>query len=166
MAGSLTDDVIETIRDAAKRLSGWRRREFQAEMAVKYCDRSARKAESVFGWRRDNVRTGLKERETGIRCVDNAAARGRKKTEDKTPRIAQVITQIVEPHAQADPKFQSAEAYTRITASRVRKELLEHPDLSEEDRQNIPTRQTVGEILNRMGYRLRRVQKARPQKNS
>jgi hypothetical protein len=65
------------------------------------------------------------------------------------------------PHAQADPKFQTPFAYTRITAKAVRDALLAIPELDGK----VPTRQTVGDILNRLGYNLRRVQKARPQKN-
>ena len=67
---------------------------------------------------------------------------------------------MVDPHAQADPKFQTPFAYTRITAKAVRDALLAIPALAGK----VPSRQTVGDILNRLGYRLRRVQKARPQK--
>jgi len=160
MSSRLTDDVVESLRTAARKITGFRRRQFQAEMALKYCDGSSRKAETVFGWRRDAVNTGLNELRTGIRCVDNAGARGRKKTEEAYPQLEQRIRQIVEPHSQADPKFQTTLVYTRITAARVRAEL--HKD--DELKAVVPSRQTVGEILNRLGYCLRRVQKIRPEK--
>ncbi len=131
-------------------------------MALKYCDGSSRKAETLFGWRRDAVNTGLNELRTDIRCVDNAGARGRKKTEEAYPRLEQRIRQIVEPHSQVDPKFQTTLVYTRITAARVREELQKDDEL----KAVIPSRQTVGEILNRLGYCLRRVQKSRPKKKS
>lgn len=160
MPTQITEDVVESLRLAAGKLSGYRRREFQAEMAWKYCDGSPRKAEDVFGWRRTAVELGLHERRTGIRCLDNTAARGRKKTEDQCPELAQRIHELVEPAAQADPKFQTTLAYTRITAERVRQELLQDESLAE----SVPSRQTVGEILGRLGYSLRRVQKTRPEK--
>jgi hypothetical protein len=67
---------------------------------------------------------------------------------------------LVEPQAQADPKFQTAFAFTRITARAVRDSLEAEPEL----KGSVPCRQTVGCLLNRLGYRLRRVQKARPEK--
>ena len=38
MVVSVTPDMRDTIRSAAAKLTGYRRRQFQAEMAVKYCD--------------------------------------------------------------------------------------------------------------------------------
>ncbi|HEX4608961.1 MAG TPA: hypothetical protein VH092_12210 [Urbifossiella sp.] len=70
------------------------------------------------------------------------------------------IRRLVDPHAQADPKFQTPFADTRITARAVRDALLAIPELTGK----VPTRQTVGDILNRLGYQLCRVLKARPQK--
>jgi hypothetical protein len=67
---------------------------------------------------------------------------------------------LVEPRAQADPKFQTPFAFTRITAKAVRDALQAVPELQG----SVPCRQTVGELLNRIGYRLRRVLKARPEK--
>jgi hypothetical protein len=156
----LTKQVIATIKSAAAKLTGFRRREYMAEVVLQYCDGSPRKAERWFGWGRDAIKTGLNEKRTGIRCVDNVKARGRRKTEEKTPQIAQEIQRIVDPHAQADPKFQTPFAYTRVTAEAVRDELLKNDKLKD----IVPGRQTVGEILNRMGYRLRRVVKTVPQK--
>lgn len=160
MPSKVTQDVAETIRLAAKKLTSYRRREFQAEMALKYCDGSARKAEKLFGWRRTAVQTGLGELRTGIRCLDNTSARGRKKSEVKSPLLEQRIHEIVEPSVQADPKFQTTLSYTRITAERVRNELLQDKQLAN----IVPARQTIGSILGRLGYSLKRVQKARPKK--
>lgn len=160
MDNTLTDGVIQTIKSAAAKLTGFKRREFMAEVALQYCDGSARKAEQRFGWGRAAVHTGLNEKRTGIRCLDNFSARGRKKTEAQSPQLVEEIERIVEPHAQADPKFQTPLAFTRITARAVREELLKSDALEDV----VPTRQTIGEILNRLGYRLRRVVKTRPQK--
>lgn len=161
MPTQITEEVVESMRLAARKLTGYRRRAFQAEMAAKYCGGSPRKTEDVFGWRRTAVALGLHERRTGIRCLDHTTTRGRKKTEEQSPELAQRVHEIVEPTAQADPKFQTTLAYTRITAERVRHELLQDPALAE----RVPSRQTVGAILGRWGYSLRRVQKTRPEKN-
>lgn len=160
MDHTLTDDMLGTIKSAARKLTGFKRRQFMAEMALKYCDGSARKAETVFGWGREAVHTGLHENRTGLRCVENFQARGRKRTEEQSPQLAEEIRRVVEPQAQADPKFQTPLAFTRITAQAVRHELLNNEDL----RPVVPSRQTIGEILNRLGYRLRRVLKTRPEK--
>jgi len=162
MSEPLTDDFIASLRSASKKLTGFERRQFQAEMATKYCDGSARRAEAVFGWSHDCVKTGLNEMRTGIRCVGSFSRRGRKKTEDKVPEIQLAIRKIADPHAQADPKFQTTLAFTRITAKSVREQLLKNRQL----RDKVPCRQTIGTLLNRMGYSLKRVQKTCPEKRS
>jgi hypothetical protein len=53
---SLEAEHLEDIRLAASKMTGARRRAFQAEMALKYCSGSARRAEEVFGWSRQAVR--------------------------------------------------------------------------------------------------------------
>ena len=157
---AITDDIVPTLLLAATLLTGHKRRRFQAEMANAYCVGSARLAETTFGWGRDAVRTGLGELRTGIRCVEDFEARGRPTTEERHPELEEHIRRLVDPHAQADPKFQTPCAYTRITAKAVREALRAIPELAGA----VPTRQTVGDILNRLGYKLRRVRKARPQK--
>lgn len=157
---ALTEDTILTIQSAAKLLTGYRRRQFQAEMALKYCHGSARRAETAFGWARAAVETGLHERRTGIRCLDASNCRGRKKTEELCPKLEDHIHRLVDPQAQADPKFQTTLAFTRVTAKAVREALQAEPELEG----SVPCRQTVGRVLNRLGYRLRRVLKARPKK--
>ena len=157
---ALANDVIPMTLLAATLLSGHKRRRFQAEIANTYCGGSARHAETTFGWGRSAVHTGLNELRSGIRCQDAYELRGRKTTEELHPALEEHIRRLVDPHAQADPKFQTPFAYTRITAKAVREALLAIPELAG----HVPSRQTLGDILNRLGYRLRRVQKARPQK--
>ena len=162
MLTELTESVRETIRLAARKLTGFRRRQFQAEMAIKYCQGNPRRAEQVFGWGRDSVNTGLNELRTGIRCVDDFSTRGRHKTEEQQPELAQKIHALVDPQSQADPKFQTPLAYTRITAKAVYEQLA--ANTTEKDR-HVPAERTIYDILNRLGYRLRRVRKTKPQKN-
>lgn len=157
----LTGSMKETILSAARKLAGFRRREFQAELALKYCDGKARQAELVFGWGRAAVNTGLNERRTGIRCLDNYSGRGRFKSEEKRPELVVQIHQIVEPNSQADPKFQTPLAYTRMTAKAVRQHLIAKAN---GDDAQVPAERTVLDIMNRLGYKMRRVRKTVPQK--
>jgi ABC-type uncharacterized transport system ATPase subunit len=63
---------------------------------------------------------------------------------------------------QADPSMKSGTlTYTRITAKRMRKALIEEKGYTDEE---LPSEVTISNILNRLGYNLKRVQKAKPQK--
>jgi predicted site-specific integrase-resolvase len=62
----------------------------------------------------------------------------------------------VDTQAQADPKFQSTFLYARISASAVRAALIN--EMGYEENQ-LPSRQTIGAILNRKGYRLKKLKK-------
>lgn len=162
MGVELSVAVIETIKQAAGKLTGFRRRAFQAEVATTYCDGSPRRAERVFGWGRDAVNTGLQELRIGIRCCDDFTTRGRRKLEEQSPQLADEIHALVEPASQADPKFQTPFAYTRLTAREVREQLAAK---TAGTNLPLPAERTLRSILNRLGYRLRRVRKTKPQKN-
>ena len=151
---TLSDTVKATIKDAAKKLSGYSKREFMAKVTEDYLDGSARKAETVFGWGRQTVQLGLHERRTGLRCCDNYRARGNHKSEERFPALEADIRSLVDGQAQADPKFQSTFLYTRVSARAVRESLIKEKGYSE-----LPTRQTIGDILNRLGYRLKKHKK-------
>jgi hypothetical protein len=157
----LSAQHIATIKDAAKKLTGPKRRAFQAQVAIDYLDARPRLAERVFGWDRATVELGLNELRTGIVCVDNFKARGNKKSEEKNRQLEVDIRSLAEPESQIDPKFQSTFKYTRITAKAMRKALIEKKDWKDED---LPCEKTIGNILNRLDYRMRRVQKAKPLK--
>lgn len=72
MLSELLEAVKDPIKLAARRLTGFRRRQFQAEMMLKYCAGSARRAERLFGWGRAAVHTGLNELRTGVRWLSRA----------------------------------------------------------------------------------------------
>ena len=75
---ALTEDLLRAILSASTLLTGYKRRQYQAEMAEKYCGGSARLAETTFGWGRAAVETGPNERRSGLRCLDAYGLRGRK----------------------------------------------------------------------------------------
>ena len=157
----LPDQQVATLKDAARKLTGVRRRAFQAQVTLDYLDGRARLAETVLGWSRETVSLGLHELRTGITCVERFSARGNRKSEEKQPPLEHDIRALAEPQSQVDPKFQSPFLYTRITAKAMRKALIEQKGWPDED---LPCENTIGVILNRLGYRLRRVQKAKPVK--
>src|SRR5436309_12417232 len=80
MMDKLTVQTLSTIKLAAKKLSGSKRRAFQAQVTKDYLGGSGRRAERVFGWSRTTVEKGLRELETGIMCIDSFSARGRHRT--------------------------------------------------------------------------------------
>jgi len=157
----LTDQVIASFKDAARKLTGPKRRAFQAQVTLDYVDGSIWKAEKVFGWSHHTVALGLNELRTGITCVDNFPARGNRKTEAKLPELEADIRALAEPESQVDPKFQSPFLYTRMTAKAVRQALIDQKGWTDEE---LPHRNTIGKILNRLGIKLRPVQKTKPLK--
>ena len=160
---SLTPSQVEDLRLASSKMTGAKRRAFQAQMTIKYCEGSARKAERLFGWRRENVQLGYDEKRSGIICLGlQSAHSGAKKWEDSEPLAAQSLREIAEAHAQQNPTFNSPIAYTRLTASEA---IVQFKKQGYSESQ-IPAPSTMGAILNRMGYRLRKVVKAKPQKKS
>src|SRR4029453_5030435 len=67
---SLSPSQTPDLRLAASQRTGAKRRAFEAEMTLKYCDGNPLMAEAVFGWGRQTVALGLAERRTGIMCLE------------------------------------------------------------------------------------------------
>lgn len=157
----LDESHIEDIKKATPKMAGANRRSFQAEMTLKYCQGSPRQAEKIFGWNRNTVELGLHEKRTGIICLGaQKACCGDKLWEEKQPEAAAVLFELAEYKAQQDPSFCTTLSFTRLTAAEALKQL---------QNQNIPTDvlpspRTMANVLNRNGYRLRRVVKAKPLK--
>ena len=161
MVSTLSASQIDDLRLAAAKMTGAARRAFQAEMTLKYCHGSARFAETVLGWSRNAVEVGLAEHCTGICCLGaHSAWSGRKRWEEKYPEAAQALRELAEAHAQQDPTFRTTLAYTRLTAKAAGEALRAHGISAAQ----LPSPSTMAEVLNRMGYRLRKVIKAKPQK--
>ena len=149
------------VRSAARRLKGHQRRLFQAEVADALCNGSPRAAERRFGFDRHAVTTGQHEARSGIRCVEDFAARARPRAEVKDPQLAQDVRALVEPHTQADPEVKSARRYTNLSAREVLQALKDQKGYTND---RLPSERTMRDILNRLGYRLRRIRKAKPLK--
>ena len=158
---SLRPSQIADLRLAASTMTGPTRRAFQAEMALKYCGGNPLLAETLFGWGRHTVEVGLAERRTGILCLGaQSAFSGRKRWEDTHPEAAEALSRLAEAHAQQDPTFRTTLAYTRLTAQAA----LEALSAQGYETDQLPSPSTMAEVLNRLGFRLRKVVKAKPQK--
>ena len=99
----LSAGVKALLGDAAKKLTGHRRRAFMANVAVELPGGSARRAEEHFGWKRHPVELGLHERASGITCVDDLAARGNHRSEARRPALERDIRARADPHRQSAP---------------------------------------------------------------
>ena len=157
----LSPSQIADLRLAASQMSGPKRRAFEAEMTLKYCGGKPLLAETIFGWGRHTVEVGLAERRTGIMCLGaQSVFSGRNRWEDEHPEAAEDLRRLAEAHAQQDPTFRTTLAYTRLTA-KAALEALRAQGYREDQ---LPSPSTMAEVLNRMGFRLRKVVKAKPQK--
>ena len=157
----LSEEQVIDIRLAASKMSMIQRRKLMAEMALKYCKGNARLTETTFGWSRFAVETGLGEKKTGIRCIGLQTIRsGNKRWEARHPDIANYLIKLAEPQSQQDPTFHSTIAYTRLTAASALS-ALKQAGFKADD---LPSPSSMASILNRLGYRLRKVVKAKPLK--
>lgn len=148
--------VKSTIQDAAQKLTGPKKRAFMAKVAEDYFNGSARQAETHLGWNRKSVQLGLHERRTGVTCLDHYQGRGRRPTTARLPNLVADIHDLVDPHTQADPQLKNTFAYTKVTAQAVLDALQTVKGYAASD---LPCRQTMGTLLNRMGYRLKKPKK-------
>jgi hypothetical protein len=146
---------------AAKALTGHKRRLFIAEVTLTLCAGNARRSEGRFGWGRGTAEKGMRERLSGIRCLENFAARRCPTWEERQPQLAADIRGIVEPKTRADPELKSSRRYTNLSAKEVRQALIQEKGYRDED---LPAERTLRDILNRMNYRLKRIQKGKPLK--
>jgi hypothetical protein len=157
-----TQQYESLIRKAARRLKGHQRRLFQAEVTDALCGGNPRAAESRFGWGRQSVATGQNEARTGIRCVEDFVARGALAREQREPQLAADVRSIAEPHTQADPELKSPRRYTNLSA----KEVLQALKRKGYGDDRLPSERSMRDVLNRLGYRIKRIQKAKPLKKT
>jgi hypothetical protein len=156
-------EMIPVLIDTAKTLKGSQRRRFMAQ-TVKAMGRGGQVwAEAHLGWNRGTIRKAMHELRTGMTCADAFSMRRRKPAEEHLPRLLDDIREIADGQSQADPRFQTSRLFTRISAAEVRKQLIARKGYTDEQ---LPTQQTINKKLNLLGYRLTRVAKCRPQKES
>lgn len=157
----VADNLLVSV---ARQLQGRQRRVFLAQVCETLCDGSPRKAEERFGWGRETVAKGQLEQEQiePVPSVVTPSRRGRQRSEEANPQLAIDIRLIVEPHTQSDPELKTERQYTNLSAAEVRAELVERGY----DENQLPSERTIRDILNRMSYRLKRIQKGKPLKKT
>jgi hypothetical protein len=157
----LTDSLKQLLKETAQQLKGVVKRKFIAQTVMALGQGGQSIAERELGWNRVTIGKGIKELNTGITCVDNYRGRGRYKAEAKLPNLLEDIKKLVDSQSQIDPSFKSQRLYTRLSASEVRKQLIEKFSYQDEE---LPTSETIRVKLNDLGYSLKRVAKIQPQK--
>ena len=157
----VADDLLVA---AASQMRGIQRRIFLAEVCQKLCDGNMRQAERRFGWGRDTIAKGIEEQklDPDARASRKSGNAGKKRSEEQNPQLAVDIRLIVEPHTHIDPELKTERRYTNLSAAEVRQALLDR-GYSE---QEVPSERTMRNILNRMNYRLKRIQKGKPLKKT
>ena len=158
---AVTDELLTA---AARALKGRDRRVFQGRVCSVLCGGSPRRAEARFGWGRGNVGDGLLEfASSDDDPVDKTKRpRGRLPVEQQRPQLATDIRLIVEPHTHSDPELKTERQYTNLSAAEVREALQKKGY----DESQLPRERTIRDILNRMNYRLKRIQKGKPLKKT
>jgi hypothetical protein len=156
-------EMIPVLIDTAQALKGSPRRLFMARTVSAMGRGGQRWAEDHLGWSRVTIRKGIHELRSGLTCLDAFSARGRRPAEGRLPRLLDDIKDIADGQSQADPRFQTDRLFTRISAAEVRRQLIARKGYTDAE---LPTQQTINTKLNRLGYRLTRVAKCRPQKGS
>ncbi len=156
-------EMIPVLIAAAKTLKGSQRRVFMAKTVQAMGRGGQRWAQVNLGWCRETIRKGTHELRSGMTCVDAFHCRRRKPAEEHLPRLLDDIRRIADGQSRADPESQTDRLFTRISAAEVRRQLIATKGYTDEE---LPTRQTVNTEMNLLGYRLSKVAKCRPQKES
>ncbi|MBE1554878.1 hypothetical protein H4683_001956 [Filibacter limicola] len=147
---------IETIH----KLKGSDKRKALAEIAKALGKGGQSIVAKEFTVSRNTIRKGRFELR-GISIVDAFNARGRNRVEVKLPNLLTDITDVIDTQSQTDPDFGTTRLFTRMTVREVRKQLIEQKGYTDDE---LPVNQTLNNKINKLGYRLQKVQKAKPLK--
>lgn len=135
-------------------------RQAKADVASTLLDGRLRLAEEVFGWGRGALEVGTEELRTGIVCEGNTSTRRKPRAEERLPNLQRDIHELFDSQSQADARLGTTLRYLNASATTVREALVSKGYTEAE----LPSVRTISNLLNRMGYRLRTVIKAKPQK--
>jgi len=153
-------------KETSDSLSGYDKRQFIAR-TIKLFDQSGVNGNSYarreFGWAYHMVTKAVRELETGIRCIDAYDQRGRNPVETKLPNLLDDIKEIADMYSQTDYTFKTKQLYTRLSASSIRKQLIELKNYTDNE---LPTARTINSKLNALGFKLRTVSKNKPKKST
>lgn len=159
----LTPTLKEFLNTTRNQLKGHERRQFMARVVALMGTGGQIKAERELGWDRKTIIKGRREIESGFTCVDNFSGRGRKTSLEHFPSLKEDITRIVNPICQTDPTFRTQNLYSPISANEVRRRLIDDMGYNSE---KMPTVRTISTIMNKLGFKLKKVAKTKVKKNS
>jgi len=159
----LTDGIRRALQDGAASLKGYARRLFMARTVRDLGPGGQRFAERELGWNRRTIRKGAHELRTGVQCVAAFNARGRKPIDARLPNVRADIKDLIDSQSQTDPRFESERVYCRLSASNVVELLIDRKGYTDLE---LPSNETIRNIINAEGYKLRKVQKTKPKKRS
>jgi Rhodopirellula transposase DDE domain len=161
MSIRLTESVKKILIETALKLKGAEKRRFQAQTVMELGYGGSLLAQQELKWDRGTIKKGINELKTGITCVDNYSARGRKKLENYLPSLKSDIKSLVDSQSQTDPSFKSERLYTRLSVAEVRYQLIKQFGYTN---QSLPTNETIRLKLNELKYCLKSVAKTKPKK--
>ena len=69
----------DPIKDVVRRLKSYQKWDYIAQISLDYFQGNYRKTETKMGWGRETIYKGLREKATGIRCIDGYKITGRKR---------------------------------------------------------------------------------------
>jgi len=156
----VTPQAIELVIRLVDMIPWPARRSAIGDVTISLLDGKSRVAEDVFGWNRSTTELGMNEFRTKILCINDLSNRRKPKAEEKEPKLLADIVNIMEPNSQSESRLRTTLLYTNMTAKAVYKALL----LKGWAEETLPSLQTISNILNRHGYRLRTVENTKVQK--
>lgn len=159
----LTDGIRRALQDGAAALKGHARRLFMARTVRDFGPGGQRLAERELGWNRRTIRIGEHELRSGVECVPAFNARGRKPIDARLPNLRADIKDLIDSQSQTDPRFESERVYCRLSASNVVELLIARKGYTDLE---LPSNETIRNMINAGGYKLRKVQKTKPKKKS
>jgi hypothetical protein len=157
----ITPELKTALNETKNKLKSSDRRQFMAQIVESLGPGGQRRAQRELGWNRNTIIKGTKELKSGIVCIDNFSARGRKRSEDHLPHLLDDIKDLVEPVSQIDPTFRTDQCYCPLTAGEVRRRLIEEKGYCD---QQLPEERTIRSKLNQLGYKPQKVAKSKPKK--
>ncbi len=157
----ITPELKAALNEAKNKLKSSDRRQFMAQIVESLGPGGQRRAQRELGWNRNTIIKGTKELNSGIVCIDNFSARGRRRSEDHLPHLLDDITDIVAPVSQIDPTFRTDQCYCPLTAGEVRHRLIDEKNYSEHQ---LPKERTIRTKLNQLGFKPQKVAKSKPKK--
>jgi hypothetical protein len=156
----LSSELIALLDRLVQQVPWPQRRQSKADIVDTLLNGEIRAAEDIFGWGRNGIAIGRGELQSGKTHEDKIAARRKPSTEEKFPEIERDIHLLFDSKSQADSRLNTTLRYLNASAANVREALIENGYSDAE----LPTERTINNLLNRMGFRLYAVQKAKPQK--